>query len=164
YLMKFQVRAGFRLDDGSDEKVNIFSGLASEQWVFDSEQRTVQITLTGLETLLINTKAIAIATTVTLENLGTGDASETEFLTDLPGVGEVTSVFIDGFKQVEGDDYEVSQLNDATLPAKITFTNPPDVGEVVTATYSYWPQDQSIKDLVELLLDAGGIPSGDQFV
>jgi len=163
YWTKFQIRAGFELYDGTEELVNVFTGVATE-YQYDSTTSQCQITIQGLEALLINTKAEGIGTTVTQENAGTGDGSETEFTTLNPGVGGVTIVSVAGITQVEGADYSVAQLNEETLGAKVTFTDAPDVGEIVRISYFYWPLNQEFHDLVGLLLDAAGIEEAKQLV
>lgn len=163
YWTKFQIRAGFTLYDDTDELVNVFTGVATE-FQYDSSSGNCQITIQGLEATLVNTQAEAIATTVTQENKGDGDGAETEYTTTNPGVGGVILVSVDGITQVEGADYTVSQLNEESLGAKVTFVDPPDVGETVRISYFYWPQDQAFHDLVGLLLDAAGVASGDQLV
>lgn len=160
YWMKFQVRGGYELEDGTTEVVTMFTGLATE-YVMNSTQKTCQITVHGLEAILVNAKAEGIATTVTEENAGTGDGSDTEFETLNPGVGRITEVSVDGIRQLEGEDYSVSQLEDETLPAKVTFETPPLNLAVVRISYFYWPQDQEFSDLVVSLLESAGITSHD---
>lgn len=163
YWTKFKVKVGYDFEDGSDELVTLFTGVSTE-FTYDSDNKTVQVIVQGLEATLLNTKAESMATAVSQENAGTGDASEVEFTTANPGVGEVTEVSVAGIKVVEGLDYSISQLNDATLGAKVTFENPPDIGDVIRITYSYWPQGLKLNEIVEELLDAAGVPSGNQEV
>ena len=163
YLMKFRIRSGFKFLSGADEIVTIFSGVAVE-YVRNSMSRTCQIQLNGLETTLFNTKAEDIANFVVAENIGTGDTSTTEFTTTNPGVGEITKVTLAGVPQVLGDDYTVSDTNNASLSAKVTFASPPGSGVAIAADYYYWTLNQSFKETVEALLTAGGISSGNQLV
>lgn len=156
YWTKFRIRSGYNLLDGSREYAVMFIGLA-EEYTFESENKTVQLTLQGLETILVNSRAEGIATVVTEENAGSGNGVTVDFETDNPGVGAITLVSIDGISQVEGEDYTVSQINEATLPGKVTFTNPPDLGEVVRISYYFWPQSLQFHELVESLLESAGI-------
>lgn len=157
YWTKFRVQAGFILADDSEEFLTLFTGVATE--FTTNDDKVMQIQVQGLEALLTNTKAEEIATEVDQENAGTGNSSDVDFLTDNPGVGGITLVTIDGFSQIEGEHYSVSQLNEATLPAKVTFENAPDVGEIVRISYFYWDQDLEFHTLVESLLVAAGISS-----
>ncbi len=163
YWTKFRVRVGHLLPDDTEELVTIFTGVATE-FTWESMQRTCQVTVQGLEATLINANAEDMATDISLENAGTGDGSDTEFTTLNPGVGGVTLVSVAGITQIEGEDYTLSQLNDATLGAKVTFTDPPDLGEVILITYFYWPQDVQFHEAVELLLDAAGVDASNQQV
>lgn len=164
YWTKFRIRGGFILADGTEEVVTVFTGLLAPDPIYESEQKTAQFPLQGLEAILINTKASEMATHVDQENAGTGNSSATEFETDNPGVGGISLVTLDGVEQVEGDDYSVSQLNDTTLPAKVTFSSAPGVGVIVRISYYYWPQGYQFHELVEALLDAAGIDPGNQDV
>lgn len=156
YWTKFQIRAGFVLADGTEELVTLFTGLAVE-FVSDSGAGTVQVRIQGLETLLLNAKAEGIATTVTTEAVGTGNGSNKVFTTLNPGVGGVTAVYLAGVVKLEGVDYAISNTNVAASGATITFTNAPNVGVAVTATYYYWPQTKQFHEIVSSLLTAGGI-------
>lgn len=160
YWTKFKVDAGFVLLDGTEEFVTLFTGVATE-FTINSDEKTVQIQIQGIESQLVNTKAEEIATDVVAENAGTGDSSETEFVTLNPGVGGITSVSIDGIAQIEGEDYTISDLDDPTIPGKVTFTIAPDTGEIIRIDYFYWPQNVEFHELVILLLEAAGITDYD---
>jgi hypothetical protein len=163
YWTKFRVRLQVRLADGTDEYVTMFSGLAIE---FNYESENVaQITVQGLESLLINAKAEEVSTRVVNETLtGTVNGSNTEFTTAQVGVGIVEEVSINGIKKKAGTQYNLSQMNEQSLSLKVTFTTAPTVGQIPRITYRYWKQDQTIEDLVEDLLDEAGIPSVDQII
>ena len=161
YWTKFQVRAGFILEDGSEEILTLFSGVLTES-ISDSETKRFQMTIQGLEALLQNTKAEDIATTVTQENVGTGNSSNKDFTTANPGVGGISLVTVDGITKIEGSDYSISQLNEQSLGGKITFVAAPDTGKVIRATYFYWPQGQEFHTIVAALVTAAGISAGSQ--
>lgn len=163
YWMKFQVRIGYELTDGTEEKVTLFTGVATD-YIMSSINGVVQIRIEGLESLLQNTRAEDIATVVDQENIGTGNDSDVDFTTSNPGVGGITLVSIDGITQTQGQNYTISQLNDSSLGGKVTFTIAPTAGQIIRATYYYWPLNQDFEDLVTALLDAAGIPTGDQEV
>lgn len=163
HLMKFKVEAGFRLADGTEELVPVFSGLLTEPVAY-SDRRAAQLQIQGLETILMNATAEDIATVVTEEDKGLGNGATTEFTTTNPGVGGVRLVSLNGTTKVEGLDYTVSQLNESASGAKVTFSVAPSGAQRVRISYFYWPQDQTFKEVVEALLDAAGIPAADQLV
>lgn len=160
YWTKFRVNSGFNISTGGHETVVLFVGL-SDEFIYDSDQKTVQINLQGMESLLLNSKAENYGTPITQETVGTGNGVLVDFVTLNPGVGEVSLVTIDHLTKIEGPDYSVSDLNDATVGAKITFVNPPDTGKVVRVTYLYWPQNLQFNDVVEGLLESAGITDYD---
>lgn len=163
YLMKFRIRSGFKLPDGTNEIVTIFSGVAVE-YVRNSTSRTCQIQLNGLEKTLFNTKAENIANFVVAESVGTGNGSNKDFTTTNPGVGEITKVTLDGTVQVLGDDYTISDTNESSLNGKITFSTAPANSVAVAADYYYWDLNQTFRATVEALLTVGGVSSENQLV
>ena len=72
YWTKFRVRVGIRLPDGSDEYVSLFSGVAVEYTSASNDQ--VQVTVQGLESLLMNANAEDVAST--LQTLAQGSANK----------------------------------------------------------------------------------------
>jgi hypothetical protein len=163
YFMKFQIRAGFQLAGGTTEEINVFTGLATD-YQMDSQSRDCQILIAGLESQLLNTKAEGIGTSVSLENVGTGNGVTTAFTTANPGVGGITQVTVNGVAKIEGSDFSVSQLNDASLGAKVTFTAAVTNTHIVRVSYFYWPQNKQFHEIVTLLLNAGGIAGASQSV
>ncbi len=89
--------------------------------------------------------------------LGVGNDSDTEFTTTQPGVGKILGLWQTDDVQYENADYSVSQLNENSLGAKITFDTPPSSGKRIVANYIYWYQNQTFKYLVEKILDLAGI-------
>lgn len=160
YWMKFQVRAGYTLADSTDELLTIFTGIADE-YIYDSRSAKVQISITGLETLLQNGDAERVCLTVTDETVGTGDGVATDFLTAESGVGKIDVLTLDGIDQRAGTDYDVSNLSTKDTPATITFTTAPSLGQVVVASYTYWKVDQRFEDLVLDLCTEAGITDTD---
>jgi hypothetical protein len=162
YLTKFQIRAGYELNSGTDELITLFTGVYVDH-VEDSENKQIQLEVHGLEELLLNKKAERIATTVTEENAGSGNNVTTVFNTANSGVGGITEVSVAGIKKIEGSDYTVSQLNSASQTGKVTFAVAPVTG-TIRISYFYWAQNQSFSATVSALLTAGGIDSGNQSV
>lgn len=158
---KFRVRIGVRLQDGSYEYTARFVGLAVEYT--HSSQDEVQVNVQGLESLLQNANAENVSTRVVEENVGSGNGVLVDFDTANPGVGIVEEVSVAGIAQVPGTDYSVTDLNDPTVGATITFTAAPASG-TIRVTYRYWQQSQTVEDLVEDLLTEAGIAGADQIV
>lgn len=163
YWTKFQILAGFALEDGTEETVAVFTGYA-EEFTFDAQSRTVQIQINGPEAPLVNRKAERIATVVTEEVAGTANGTQTDWITLNPGVGEITEVSINGIKAIEGGDYSSSNLQDPTQGATVAFTTPPDAGTVIRLSYYYWPQDLPTQDIAVQLATAGGVPTNQQHI
>jgi hypothetical protein len=162
FWTKFRIRASILLYDGTRELVSIFTGLAVD-YVHASNDK-VQITVQGLESLLMRTNAEDVSTRVVEETMtGTVNGINKDFTTSNSGVGIIEEVSISGIKSVPGTDYTTSQLNEPTLPAKVTFTVAPSSG-TIRCTYRYWQQNQKVEDLVGDLLTAAGIASVDQLV
>lgn len=162
YWTKFRVRVGVTLADASVEYATVFTGLATEFTAQSND--TVQVTVEGLESLLIGANAEDVSTTVTEENAGTGNGVTTEFTTANPGVGIIVEVSLNGIEQTAGTDYDVSQLDEPLLGAKVTFDTPPAGAVVVRITYRFWQQNKRIEELVRSLLTAAGIDAADQVV
>lgn len=161
FLSRVHVYSGFMVD-GVPEYLKLFTGYLAADPSFDLNARTVQLTVLGPETLLSLTSAEDMATQVVGETLGTGDGTTASFLTLNPGVGRVKNVYIDGELQTEGDDYTISLTSDPTTGASVNFIDPPEVGEVPSADYFYWPQSLLIEDIVDDLMAAAGVDSGDR--
>ena len=155
YWTKFKIESGYEVA-GVATYITLFVGVAVEFNTAGSSD-TVQISVQGQEALLMNANAENIANTVTNENMGTGNGSNKDFTTVQPGVGIIVEVSLNGLKKKAGTDYTVSQMNDTTLGAKVSFTVAPGVGVVVRSTYKYWKQDQKIEEVVADLLTAAGI-------
>jgi hypothetical protein len=165
YWTKFRIRLGIKLypwlpTDTTYEYTTRFVGLAVEYTY--SSQDDAQITVQGLESLLMNTNAEDVSTLVTGESLGTGNGVTTQFTTAHPGVGIIVEVSVAGITSVP-PAYTVSQLNDTTLGAKITFAAAPASG-TIRATYKYWTQSANVETLVASLLTQAGISGGSQVI
>ena len=100
------------------------------------------------------------------ENLGQGTGALATFYTTNIGVGAVIDVWVDSVKMKQGVDYQVSQLNDETLQALITFETGsiPGAGERVTGDYKYWYQNQKPEWIVEELLKLAGFTASEYIV
>jgi len=152
-----QVKAGYKKPDGTELLLYVFSGVVDD-YKYAEGRRVLTVTLLGLNSLLDLYSAEDLPDNqVAGENLGTGDGSTKEFFTDNKGVGKVKTVYVAGVEKAEPTDYSVSQLNDKSNYAKVTFVTAPSSGQSITCDYTYWYQDKSFKFLVEKLLDLARI-------
>ena len=162
YWTKFKIESGYEVS-GVATYVPLFVGVATG-FSTSAASDTIQVEVQGLEALLINANAENVSTLVTLESMGTGNGSNKDFTTVQPGVGIIKEVSLNGIAKKMGTDYSISQLNEPTLGAKISFTTAPGSGVAVKITYRYWKQDVTMESLVKDLLTEAGIPSGNQNV
>jgi hypothetical protein len=161
FWTKFKITAGLVLADGSTETTDTFVGLAVD--FKPMVDHRIQIPIQGMEALLMNADAENVSTRVVEENVGTGNGATVDFTTAEVGVGIIEEVSVAGITKKIGTDVTTSQLNEATLPAKITFAVAPASG-IVRVTYRYWQQNQSIETLVGDLLTEASVPAPDQNV
>lgn len=162
FWMKFKVAAGINFLDDTEELITLFTGLATE-YTQDSFGGSMQISLHGLEALLENADAERVSTDVIEEVIGTGDGTTKDFLTANMGVGIVDLVSVIGVSKKPGVDFNISQLNDATSPGKISFVAAPASG-TIRCSYRYWKTNQLFETLVKNLLTEAGVAGGDQLV
>lgn len=158
YWTKFKIESGYDVS-GTATYIPLFVGLATG-YSTAAASDTVQVNVQGLEALLINANAENVSTLVKYENMGTGNGSNKDFTTAQPGVGIVKEVLLNGVVKKPGTDYSISQTDEPTLGAKISFTTAPASGVVVLITYRYWKQNQKIEDIVGDLLTEAGISGG----
>ena len=158
YWTKFKIESGYEVS-GVATYVPLFVGVATGFSTAASSD-TIQVETQGLEALLINANAENVSTLVALENMGSGNGSNKDFTTVHPGVGIINKVYLDGAEKKQGTDFTISQTDDPTLGAKITFTTAPSSGVSVFSTYRYWKQNSTVASLVsDLLTEAGIAPS-----
>lgn len=163
FWTKFKIETGYVVA-GVDTYLPLFVGVAVE-FQTDAYSDNVQISVQGLEALLQNANAENVSTLVTDETpSGTVNGTNKDFTTIQPGVGIVTLVTVDGFAKKAGSEYSLSQLDDTTLGAKITFATAPTGGQVVKVSYRYWKQNNKIESLVSDLLLEAGIGLGSQSI
>ena len=158
YWTKFKIESGYEVA-GVATYVTLFVGLATGYKV-EAFSDTIQVDVQGLEALLINANAEDISTLVKYENMGTGNGTNKDFTTVHPGVGIVKEVLLNGIVKKPGTDYSISQTDEPTLGAKISFTTAPSSGVVVLITYRYWKQNQKIEDVVIDLLTVAKTSTG----
>ena len=165
YWTKFKIHYGFELSDGTPETVCLFTGLATD-FIPDVKTGIMSVRIEGLEAQLVKANAENVSTRIVEENMGTGNGSTADFTTVQPGVGIIEYVSVAGTTKKPGTDYSVSQLNEKSLGAKITFETAaiPTAGQVVRITYRYWKQNRKVEDFVADLLTEAGIAGANQII
>jgi hypothetical protein len=160
YWTKFKIESGFVLPDTSTEYIPLFVGVVVG-FTLEAGGQIVKFNIQGLEAILINSNAESVSTTVSNETpSGTINSSNKDFVTLNPGVGIIDNVKVDSVDNKPGKHYDISQLNEPTLGAKITFKTAPTTGQTVKVWYRYWKQDQQLENLVTDLLTVAGVQSG----
>ena len=160
YWTKFKIETGLTIQSGSIEYVTLYVGVAVN-YSLEAGGETVRFNIQGLEAILLNANAEGVSTTVSNQTpSGTVNGTNKDFVTLSPGVGMIDSVTIDSVDKYVGKDFDISQLNEPTLGAKITFKTAPTTGQVVKVWYRYWKQDQTLENLVTDLLTVAGVQSG----
>lgn len=173
---EFQIFYGLQIADGSIEYLTLFTGIVQDDPSFDSKSGTATFSL--LE------KASAKLEAGRAQNVGTfidngatfpaaGNGVNDTFSTQRmslwrvrDGTGGTQAVRVAGVDKAQGTDYEVQDLNDAEVEAKIVF-NPgfiPTAGQAVLFDGDQWYRDRSISELVGLLCDEAGITSGERII
>lgn len=160
YWTKFKIETGLSIQSGSIEYVTLYVGVAVN-YSIEAGGKTVRFNVQGLEAILLNANAEGVSTTVSNQTpSGTVNGTNKDFLTLSPGVGMIDSVTIDSVDKYVGKDFDISQLNDPALGAKITFKTAPTTGQSIKVWYRYWKQDQKLENLVTDLLTVAGVQSG----
>lgn len=160
YWTKFRIYFGYKLEDGNVENTTMFVGVAVGFSV-DAGGGTVKINIQGLEAILANANAELVSTLVSNETpSGTINSVNKDFVTLNPGVGIIENVQVNSVDNKPGTHYDITQLNEPTLGAKITFKAAPPTGQTVKVWYRYWKQDEKLEDLVVDLLTVADVETG----
>lgn len=158
FLTRFRIQVGYRLQDGSEEYVDLFTGSLVDMR-FNGDRSEVEITLESDARILKDSDAQEVSTAFVdgATVPANADGVTTEFRTVQTGVGRVDKdgVKVNTLPQLQGD-YTVSDLNEPDLGALIRFKTAPASG-AVTVSGLAWKQNESIEDLVLDLLDHAGI-------
>lgn len=160
--------AGLQAPQGS---ITVFTGYVYSSPVFRENGNHIELTITSsLDALeyvsaedFCLSAADELATEVESEN---EDDQGKEFTTVQTGVGYVDSVkygadLTSALTLAAGTDYEVSDTNEYSLPAKISLKFTPTAGYKMWVSYRYWHKDMKIEDIVNALLDLAGIERRD---
>lgn len=162
YWTKFKIESGWAWAPPyyTNEYTTLFVGV-TVGYSLEAGGGTVRFNVQGLEAILINANAESVSTTVSNETpTGATNGTNKEFVTLNPGVGIIDLVTLDTVPVKVGTGHDISQLNEPTLGAKITFKTAPTGGQVVKVYYKYWKQNQEIESLVQDLLTVAGVQSG----
>ncbi len=156
--------AGLQAPQGS---ITVFTGYVYSSPVFRENGNQIELTITSsLDALeyvsaedFCLSAADELATEVESEN---EDDQGKEFTTVQTGVGYVDSVkygadLTSALTLAAGTDYEVSDTNEYSLPAKISLKFTPTAGYKMWVSYRYWHKDMKIEDIVNALLDLAGV-------
>ncbi len=151
YHSKIRISLGLKLETG-EESFPVFTGVI-EDVTENSDKPTLQLDVESLDAILRTQSAEAAAVAVTDELLGVGDGVQSDFMTSQFPVGAVKEIRLNGESIRPGLRYTISNLNDPTQPAKISFVSiQPGAGEEVRADYVVWKKDQRIEQVVADLL------------
>lgn len=170
---EFAIYYALVLADGTTEAIAQFTGVVQDDPTFDS--------ISGTVTFSLMEKSAALLQSARAQNVGTfvdngttdpanGDGVVDTFSTQKKslwrvhdGQGGTQAVRVNGVAQVQGTDYELDDLNDAEVEAKIRFLAGHIPGAfAVLFDGDHWYRDKSISQLVGLLCDEAGIASGDR--
>lgn len=160
YWTKFRIDSGWYLPSTEMVNVTAFVGVAVG-YTLEAGSASVRFNVQGLEAILLNANAEEASLAVSNETpSGTVNGTNKDFVTANPGVGIIDTVTVASVTKYVGKDFDISQLNEPTLGAKITFKTAPTTGQAVKVWYRYWKQDQKIENLVTDLLTVAKVESG----
>lgn len=153
------------------ESITVFTGYVYSSPVFRENGNQIELTITSsLDALeYVSAEDFCLPST---DELATEVESEKEddqgkeFTTAQTGVGYVDSVkygadLTSALTLAAGTDYEVSNTNEYSLPAKISLKFTPTAGYKMWVSYRYWHKDMKIEDIVNALLDLAGVEKRD---
>lgn len=157
---KIRISLGLKLGT-TEESFPVFTGVI-EDVTESSDKPTLQLDVESLDAILRTQSAEAAAIAVTNELLGVGDGVKSDFTTSQFPVGVVKVIRVNGEPIRPGLRYTVSNLNDPSQPAKVSFVSiQPGPGEEIRADYVVWKRDQRIEQVVaDLLAIVPQVPVG----
>ena len=141
------------------DMTSLFVGAIKDLPTHKPEQYQVDLKLISPLELLNDIEAKDFSNTYTGETLtpyGTDSSNNPIYRTANNRVGGFSAVYGNGIKLFEGVDYEVSQINNLSLPALITIINSSHTSDTITADYYCWKTGLSVEDIVSGLVALGG--------
>lgn len=151
------------LADGSEEPATIFTGVLRKAPAMNSNDLTATLVVASRALLLERSDAENIFDAVTLEDCvpPTGDDSNMDFATTSKGVAAIEDFQVNGDSVPQGRDDALLQYTSRDvgedIPATISTTQPPEVGQTAKWSGRLWKQDIKVEDFVEAVLDEAGI-------
>jgi hypothetical protein len=159
---KLEIKIGYKNSSGTTYTIEIFNGIIVNDPSFDCLSKLVTLYISGLEVLTQEGDAEKVSINVSDEVIGTGTGEDSQtFYTANNGVGKIIDVKAGGTLQLQGIDYNVSNLNAPSGSAHINFIPAPPSPLSVTSSYIYWKSNISIKSLVEDLLQEASFNPGE---
>ena len=161
---KIVIKFGAQLADGSFELLKSFTGYISDDLNYDLVNKTCNIVIQSGVSKFSNKNAETISTLVNDELVG--QDSGAEFTTDNNGVGIIINIkrgtTLETATEIKPQiDYTISDLNQKSLPLKITLISELTAGEKLYCSYRYWYQDKTLEWLVEQIMILNGITNYD---
>ena len=159
---KIVIKFGAELADGTFEVIKSFTGYIAGDPIADPSGKSVTVTIQGGMAAFGKKSAEEISTLVTDELLG--ENAGTEFTTDYNGVGIIVivkrGVSLAAATEIKPvTDYTASDLNQKTLPLKITLVTDLTAGEKLYISYRYWYQNKTLEWLAEQVMILCGVTS-----
>lgn len=152
-----QVTLYYGLDETN--KTSLFVGVIKDLPTHKPEQYQVDLKLISPLELLNDIEAKDFSDKYVGETLisdGEDDEGNPLYKTSHNGVGGFSAIYADGVKMFEGVDYELSQLNELSLPAFVTITNADLHSATITADYYCWKTGLSVEQIVSGLVALAG--------
>ncbi len=154
--------------DSNNEEVKIFQGFVLEGPIYDKENRTLNLSLTGQLALLDTFSAKDLTQTVEIETLTpTQDNPTRKFTTQNNAVSEIVAVYQgatqDGFENATllkaQNDYTVSDLSQYKQPATIKLNTDLPRTDTLWCTYRYYYTDKTCEWIAGEIADICAAPS-----
>lgn len=164
----FRIQFGYKYDDGTEEVVNEFTGLATGRWKPSGAVAEVEVQSRDLQ---LEADAEDVSQAETLENCipPTGDGSITDFESTSTGVDHSTRLEVDGAPRAEGSGYRTSNENEVASAGNtgrlaLKLAAAPAAGKTVKVSVVKWLQNQAVDVLIGLLLDVAEITAGERSI
>lgn len=154
-------------DEIIDSWVKLFTGYLTAEPTYRPDTLLVEFQVLNRLDFLDTISAEGISTTIIDEQATRQDT--TNVVTSNSAVGRINKVLkgtslATSIELEEKIDYSISQLNEYSLPAKLTLTSALLSNENIYISYIYWRKGLMIDELVEDLLDYAGIDSNNRIV
>ena len=155
-------------DSSNNEEIKIFQGFVLEGPVYDKENRTLSLALTGQLALLDNFSAQGLTQNAELETLTpTLDNPTKKFTTQNNAVSEIVAVYQgateDGVENATllkaHNDYSISDLSEYNKPAILTLNTALPETDSLWCTYHYYYTNKTCEWIAGQIADICAAPS-----